>query len=126
MTSPPMVVPPALWAALFMQVINQRAWFGKFCQLLALVERRGRRWRLNPIRPTVPEVLPLVRFFYALPDNGAGGQLLVVLDDYNIEDSMVQVCEKNARAAGDDAAEGLAWLLGQMSRTQRLRLCEER
>lgn len=73
-------------------------------------------------KPTVPEVLPLVRAYYAKPGNGAGGALHVVLDDYNVGDDNVQFCLDDARALGDDDGVALAKVLLRMSKTQRLKL----
>lgn len=85
----------------------------------------GRKWRPEgaPVtKPTVPEVLPLVRAYYAKPNNGAGGSLHLVLDDGNTEDSSVAFCLKYAEDAGDMDGVALAAVLMQMSRTQRQKL----
>ena len=74
------------------------------------------------MKPTVPEVLPLVNKYYAKPGNGAGGCLHLVLDDGNIETSHVQVCLNYARENGDTDGVALAELLLQMSYTQRNKL----
>ena len=73
-------------------------------------------------KPTVPEVAPLVRAYYAKPGNGAGGCLHVVLDDGNVEDEFVQDALELARKEGDDDGVALAGLLLRMSRTQRRKL----
>ena len=36
-------------------------------------------------KPTILEVMPLVKAYYEKPENGAGGNLHIVLDDGNIE-----------------------------------------
>jgi hypothetical protein len=41
-------------------------------------------------KPTVPEVKPLIRAYYALPMNGAGGELHCVLDDRNYERKFIR------------------------------------
>jgi hypothetical protein len=74
-------------------------------------------------KPTVPEVLPLVKAFYAKPGNGVGGKLHVVLEDRNVETSHVQFCLDAAKEAGDEDAVALAELLLRMSTTQRRKLC---
>lgn len=73
-------------------------------------------------KPTVPEVLPLVKAYYAKPDNGAGGNLHIVLDDGNVQDSSVRFCLSQAERAQDLDGIVLAQLLLKMSRTQRLKL----
>lgn len=83
------------------------------CEALLLLKRLIGR----PI--TVPDVKPLTRAFYALPGNGAGGSLHVVLDDGNREDSSVDFCIEYAEKAGDLAGAALGKVLRTMSRTQR-------
>jgi hypothetical protein len=82
--------------------------------------------RLDPARPTVPEVLPLVRALYALPFHGVGGHLHIVLDDGNIEDGSVRFCLDAARGANCAPCAELAEKLLEMSKTQRLRVCAAR
>jgi hypothetical protein len=36
-------------------------------------------------KPTLPEVRPIIDAWYARPENGAGGELHVILDDNNME-----------------------------------------
>lgn len=73
-------------------------------------------------KPTVPEVLPLVQAYYAMPGNSAGGSLHLVLDDGNVEDSSVAVCLRYAQEHDDEAGVELATLLLKMSKTQRKKL----
>jgi hypothetical protein len=73
-------------------------------------------------KPTVPEVLPLVEAYYALPGNSVGGSLHVVLDDGNVEDDHVRSCLEYARERGDKEGVELAEVLLRMSRTQRNKL----
>ncbi len=73
-------------------------------------------------KPTVPEVLPIARAYYAKPGNGAGGSLHIVLDDYNVDDDSVSFCMDHAADKGDDDGVALAGLLLRMSRTQRLKI----
>ena len=77
-------------------------------------------------KPTIPEVLPLVRAYYALPGNGAGGSLHIVLDDQNVDDADVQFCLDHARERGDEPGVTLATLLLAMSKTQRKKLSRAR
>jgi hypothetical protein len=72
----------------------------------------------------VPDVLPLVREYYAMPGNGAGGSLHIVLDDLNLDDDSVAWSVKRARERGDGYGERLGIILLAMSRTQRLKLAQ--
>ncbi len=74
------------------------------------------------IKPTVPQLLPLVQAYYEKPGNSSGGSLHIVLDDGNTEDHHVRWCLKFAESCGDDDGAKLASLLLQMSRTQRSKL----
>lgn len=71
-------------------------------------------------RPTVPDVLPLVREY--IRRNEAGGVLHIVLSDGNLDDSSVEYCLNEARKEGDAEAARIAELMLQMTRTQRTRL----
>ncbi len=73
-------------------------------------------------KPTVPEVQPLVKAYYSLPNNGAGGSLHCVLDDDNVHDDFVKDGIEYARSRGDVLGENLATVLLMMSRTQRLKV----
>jgi hypothetical protein len=73
-------------------------------------------------RPTVNELLPLVNLYYALPGNGSGGSLHIVLEDHNVEDHSVRHCLAWAQERGDVVGEALARLLLRMTRTQRARV----
>lgn len=59
--------------------------------------------------------------FYAIAGNGVGGNLHIVLDDYNLENSHVRSCIEQARDCGDLAGEMLGWLLLGASKSQRAR-----
>ncbi len=76
-------------------------------------------------KPCIPEVLPLVLEFYAMPGNGVGGALHIVLDDGNVEASHVEWCVKRASEEGDVDAEILGRVLLLMSITQRTKLYME-
>lgn len=73
-------------------------------------------------RPTVPEVAPLVHAYYDKPGNSAGGNLHVVLDDGNFEDSFIEHSLDRATKIGDSDAVKIAELMLQMSMTQRRKL----
>ena len=74
------------------------------------------------MKPTVPEVLPLVRAYYAKPGNNVGGSLHIVLEDGNVGDSHVEHCREWAEERDDVDGVALAKLLLRMSRTQRRKL----
>lgn len=76
-------------------------------------------------KPTVPEVLPLVRDLYGTEHGGAGGCLHIVLDDGNVEDHSVAFCVDYAMENDCNQCESLARLLMRMSRTQRLKLVDD-
>lgn len=73
-------------------------------------------------KPTIPEVLPLLREYVATPGNGVGGSLHIVLADGNVADHHVRFCLEQAKAKGDSKGVELAELLLRMSKTQRIRL----
>lgn len=74
----------------------------------------------RPEKPTVPEVMPLVKEFYEW--NPVGGSLHIVLDDANVSDDNVRFCLDHATAKGDRFGVALATVLLRMSRTQRHKL----
>lgn len=73
-------------------------------------------------KPTIPEVLPMVRAYYAKPGNGVGGSLHVVLEDGNCERGDVEWCLAYAIAQADGDGAALARVLLKMSETQRRKL----
>lgn len=74
------------------------------------------------MKPTVPEVIPIIRAYAALSGNSVGGSLHIVLDDGNVLDSDVQWCIDRAREKADAAGVELGEILLRMSRTQRKKL----
>lgn len=75
-----------------------------------------------PRKPTIPEVVPLIRAYYELPGNDLGGSLHVVLEDGNVDLSMVELCGADALDRGDVEGAALARVLALMSVTQRRKL----
>lgn len=73
----------------------------------------------DPSRPTVPEVRELVDAYYEHAGNTAGGNLHIVLDDFNIADHHIQFCLELASEMGDDDGVEIAEKLLQMTTTQR-------
>lgn len=76
----------------------------------------------HPPKPLVPEVRALAVAYYAKPGNGAGGNLHIVLDDYNVDNDAVDFCLARAREAGDEDGVRIAEALRRMSRSARLRV----
>lgn len=70
----------------------------------------------------VPEVSPWVDVYYSLPNNGAGGNLHIVLEDANVKDNDVLYCIEAAEKDGDLCGSLLGKILLRMSKTQRLKL----
>lgn len=77
-----------------------------------------------PDKPTVPDVVPMVRAYQRKDGNYVGGHLHIVLDDGNVDDHSVEYCLAAAREAGDTDGVALAETLLRMSRTQRLKLSD--
>lgn len=75
-------------------------------------------------KPTIPEVLPMLKAYITKEGNSVGGSLHIVLDDGNIEDSNVEFCIKSASERGDAEGAELGFLLLTMSKTQRKKLSE--
>ena len=73
-------------------------------------------------KPTIPEVLPAIRAYYAKPGNSNGGNLHIVLEDPNYEDDDVRFCIATARDAGDSDGVAIAKKMLLMSKTQREKL----
>lgn len=80
--------------------------------------------RLNELtrKPTIPEVMPLVRELYATPQGTCGCCLHIVLDDGNIEDDHVRFCVDWAVKHDHPKCAELARVLLRMSKTQRKKL----
>lgn len=74
------------------------------------------------MKPTVPEVMSLVKAYYAKPGNSVGGNLHIVLDDGNIKDDHIRFCLEQCHREKDRDGEDLALLLLKMSKTQRKKL----
>jgi hypothetical protein len=73
-------------------------------------------------KPTVPELIPLVRQYAKRPENNVGGDYHLLFEDLNWETAHVQHCLDSATAKGDELGMRIGKLLLQMSRTQRLKL----
>ena len=73
-------------------------------------------------KPTVPELAKAAAAYYAMPDNGAGGSLHVVLDDQNIDTYFVERGIEWAKERGDNEGILLGKMLLNASKTQRSKL----
>lgn len=69
------------------------------------------------MKPTIPQVLPLVRAVYRR--HGAGCCLHVLTDDCNVNDESARFCLDLARKEGHADCIAAAEMLVQMSKTQR-------
>lgn len=70
-------------------------------------------------RPTVPDLIELIKAFYKIPGNSTGGNLHIVLEDYNESDSNIEWCINRAKLDDDWAAVVIGDFLLEMTRTQR-------
>lgn len=73
-------------------------------------------------KPTVTDVLPLVRSLYKRKGGEVGCCLHIVLDDGNVNDGHVDFCEKTARDSGHEDCLLIAGKLKLMSKTQRIKI----
>jgi len=76
------------------------------------------------MKPSIPEVAPLIKAWYAKPGNSCGGLFHVILDDSNKEQHWADEALELAKASGDSDAIKLAEKLAAMSPTQRLKLAK--
>jgi hypothetical protein len=71
------------------------------------------------------EVLSLVNHYYSLPNNCAGGNLHIVVDDGNVEDDDIEYCKEQADRKGDKEGVAIAKLLIKMSKKDREKIYME-
>lgn len=76
----------------------------------------------TPPKISAIQVLPIAKAYYSMPDNGAGGNLHIVLDDGNLKNSSIEACLKQCIEENDAEGEVLAKILLSMSMTQRKKL----
>lgn len=82
----------------------------------------GPRRILDPDRPKVPDVLPMVNAYMARPGNFGGGSLRSVLEGNDTSDAGVKWAREWAVQHGDVPGVELADVLIRMSPTQRGKL----
>lgn len=70
-------------------------------------------------RPTAHEVAKMARDYYDLPNNGAGGNLHIVLDDGNLGTGSIAHCLERAKSRGDEPGILLAEAMLKLTPTQR-------
>ena len=71
-------------------------------------------------RPTVPEVMPLVKAIYRRHSGGCC--LHIVTDDGNVENGHVDFCLRRSRELGHADCIEVAEMLTLMTQTQRLKV----
>lgn len=74
------------------------------------------------MKPTIPEVLPLVNKYVSKLGNEHGGSFHIILEDCNIDDRHVRFCLEDAESNKDMEGIYIARKLMQMSRTQRTKI----
>lgn len=88
----------------------------------SIVAQKRAAW--GPPRPTVPEVLPLVRAVYAR--HVVGCCLHILTDDFNVSDADATSCVERARSLQHEDCLHAAEALQRMTRTQRLKVAHQR
>jgi hypothetical protein len=73
-------------------------------------------------KPTITEIIPLLKEYYEIDGNGVGGDYHIVLDDDNVENSHVEYCLNEARKKKDKLGIKIGGMLMKMSKTQRRKL----
>lgn len=74
------------------------------------------------MKPTIPEVLPLVKKYLSLEGNSTGGDYHIVFGDDNVNKSHIEYCLGLAREKQDKLGIQIGELLLGMSKTQRHKL----
>lgn len=81
--------------------------------------------RIRTEKPTIPQVVPLIRAYYAKPGNSMGGAFHIIFEDDNTEQHWAEICLERAREQGDPDGIEIGELLVRMSRSQRHRLFQD-
>jgi hypothetical protein len=104
--------------------VAEKPWEAEYwyCTACAKIPYRNPTEKTKTNKPTLPEVIPLVLDYYAKEGNCAGGNLHIVLDDGNLQNSSIEYCLKCAEEENDVDGVVLAKLLLLMSHTQRKHL----
>ena len=70
------------------------------------------------------DILPLLKVFSLIPENGVGGNLHIFLEDGNVDDGSLRFCLERAREAGDELGTKIAEMALECSKTQRRKICK--
>lgn len=73
-------------------------------------------------KPTLPEVLPLIRAVYGREGGGGGCCLHILTEDGNVENSHVHFCLERAREQNHADCIAAAEMLLKMTKTQRTKV----
>jgi hypothetical protein len=73
-------------------------------------------------KPTITEVLPMIKAYYGKHGNSVGGSLHITLEDGNIDNNSVMDCLELAKQKNDTDGIIIAETLLKMSKTQRKKL----
>lgn len=73
----------------------------------------------------VDDLLPICQRYYEQEGNMQGGNLHIVLDDFNVDDTHIRFCSDAAAIEGDWFGHHLAGLILILSKTQRLKLAHK-
>lgn len=76
-------------------------------------------YRAGTLAHDLKDVGRLIKDFYTLPGNGAGGSLHIVLDDGNIGVGSIEFCQRYATEHDDQAGYWLATLLLALTDEER-------
>jgi hypothetical protein len=77
---------------------------------------------MTPNRTKHQDLIKEIKEFYKKPDNICGGNLHIVLDDYNLEDHFVEFCLKRAKEDNDPKGVEICKELLKLSFLERNRL----
>jgi hypothetical protein len=76
----------------------------------------------TPTAPHPANLREMIRLYYELPGNGAGGSLHLVLDDGNIETRDITYCRDTAYMSGDWRGVLIANMLLQRTKRGRAKI----
>lgn len=74
------------------------------------------------MKPTIPEVLPLINHYVREDGNSTGGSFHILLEDGNVSDHNVNFCLNEARSREERLGTIIGEKLLLMSKTQRLKI----
>ena len=74
------------------------------------------------VKPTILEIIPLIKLFKSNNDNICGGNLHIYLDDGNIEDGNIIFCLNRCIQLDDHIGKEICEMSLLMSHTQRKKI----